>query len=116
MKTIILVCGLLVTVSSFAKLPTLSEEAKAKAAEAKAKTGWSDKVAAFQLCKAQDKVAAQYLKAKAAPTPGAPAGTAPCVDPGPYVAAPIPAATPPAAAVATAPATSAGSAPSATKK
>ncbi|WP_428851529.1 hypothetical protein [Imbroritus primus] len=74
---------------ALAKLPPLSEEAKAKAAEAKAKAGWSDKVAAYQLCRAQDRAAAAYTAAmkqqgKEA-KPGASA--APCTDPGPYVAA-----------------------------
>ena len=44
-----------------AKLPALNDEAKAKAAEATARTAWSDKVGAFQLCKAQDRVAARYM-------------------------------------------------------
>lgn len=69
-----------------AKLPTLSDEAKAKAAETASKTAWSDKVGAYQLCQSQDKVAASYRKTSAAagkaasaadPTPG-------CTDPGPY--------------------------------
>lgn len=86
MKKVILIAALLLSASSFAKLPEPGEEAKLKAAEAKAKASWSDKVSAYQLCKAQDRVAASYLKAKggAVPTPLAmPA----CADPGPYVAA-----------------------------
>jgi len=67
---------------SLAKLPALSPEAKVKAEEVKAKAAWSDKLAAFQLCKSQDKVAARYLKGKDAkavvPTP-------PCADPGPFL-------------------------------
>ncbi|AZP13083.1 hypothetical protein [Undibacterium parvum] len=116
MKKIILIAGFCIAslglaTSSFAKLAAPSEEAKLKAAEAKAKTAWSDKVGAYQLCKAQDKVAAGYLKAKgsAAPTPLA---TPACADPGPYVAAPagpapLAAATPASAVVATSPAASA---------
>jgi len=68
-----------------AKLPAPTPEAKAKADEAKAKTAWSDKVAAYKLCLAQDKVAADYFKHKGAgkkPSMPMPA----CVDPGPYVA------------------------------
>ena len=66
-----------------AKLPAPSEEAQAKAAEAKAKADWSGKVAAYQLCKSQDKVAAGYrAKQKNAPKPAA--GIAPCADPGPF--------------------------------
>lgn len=72
-----------------AKLPPPSEEAKAKAAEAAAKTAWSNKVAAFQLCQAQDRAAANYrakrtLNAKEVATP---VETPPCADPGPFVAA-----------------------------
>jgi hypothetical protein len=73
MKTVLvssvltLACGLVV-----AKLPPPDDAAKAKAAETAAKTAWQAKVAAFQLCKAQDKVAAAYMKtAKAAPKPAA---------------------------------------------
>ena len=84
-----------------AKLPPLSPEAKLKADEAKAKTAWSDKVAAFQLCKAQERSAANYVKtAKAAGKETKPAtDTLPCADPGPFVP-PVP----PVAAAASAPA------------
>ncbi|WP_298926161.1 hypothetical protein [uncultured Ramlibacter sp.] len=96
--------------------PVLDDAAKAKAAEAAAKTAWQGKVDNWQLCKAQDKVAAQYRKTAgmvpakdlkdakaAAPTaPAAPvaaasaAGTpvaaapviAPCTDPGPFAYTP----------------------------
>lgn len=86
-----------------AKLPPPSPEAKAKADEAKAKTAWNDKVSAFQLCKAQDRVAARYM---AASSPAAKPAPSACVDPGPFVydpnapqpAAAAPAAAPPAAA------------------
>jgi hypothetical protein len=72
-----------------AKLPPLSDEAKAKAAEAAAKAAWSDKVGAYQLCLVMDKVAARYLAdaAKAGKTLQ-PAATPPCTDPGPFVYAP----------------------------
>ena len=90
MKKWIFMCGILLAASSFAKLPALSAEAKAKAEEAKAKTAWSDKVAAFQLCKSQDKVAAQYWKTKGAAASGVAASIPACADPGPYVpAAPV---------------------------
>ncbi len=79
----------LFSVSAMAKLPALSEEAKAKAAEAAAKTAHGNKVADFQLCKSREKVAAHYYKtAKASgkqTTP--PVATPPCADPGPFVAA-----------------------------
>jgi hypothetical protein len=96
--------------AALAKLPAPSDEAKAKAAEAAAKTAWAGKVDGYLLCKSQDRVAAHAAKtAKAAgkevkPAPALPA----CADPGPYVsaaAAAAPAASAPAAApVAAAPA------------
>ena len=49
-------CGVAV-----AKLPPLDDAAKAKAAEAAAKSAWQAKVDGYQLCKAQDKVAAAAL-------------------------------------------------------
>ncbi|HMJ49501.1 MAG TPA: hypothetical protein VK440_02895 [Burkholderiales bacterium] len=80
---------------SYAKLPPPSEEAKAKAAEAKAKAEYGDKVGAYQLCLAQNKIAENYLKAK-----GQKAELPACQNPGPFGAAPAaaPAATPPQAA------------------
>jgi hypothetical protein len=45
-----------------AKLPPLDDAAKAKAAEAAAKAAWQAKIDAYQLCKAQDRVAALYTK------------------------------------------------------
>ncbi len=88
--------------NALAKLPAPSDQAKAKAAEAAAKTAWSGKVAAFQLCKAQDKVVAHYKKMPVAKATKAPAkGAAPagaCADPGPFVYAPNTAATPAAVA------------------
>ncbi|HXD04483.1 MAG TPA: hypothetical protein VN680_00410 [Burkholderiaceae bacterium] len=78
--------ALLLGAAAQAKLPALSPEAKDKAAEAAAKTAWSDKVAAYQLCKSQDQTAAGYFKA--AKTSGktvAPATETPaCADPGPF--------------------------------
>jgi hypothetical protein len=91
----------LFSASAMAKLPPLSDEAKAKAAEAAAKTAHGNKVADFQLCKSREKVAAHYYKtAKASgkqTTP--PVATPPCADPGPFVAA-APAAAAPAVAAA----------------
>jgi hypothetical protein len=97
-----LVVASLFSASVMAKLPALSDEAKAKAAEAAAKTAHGNKVADFQLCKSREKVAAHYYKtAKSSgkqTTP--PVATPPCADPGPFVAA-APAAAP--AAIAAAP-------------
>lgn len=89
--------GLAMTVSAAAKLPPLSDEAKAKAAEAAAKTAHGNKVADFQLCKSMEKVATRYAaeagKAGKATTP---TPTPACADPGPF--------SPPGAAPAAAPA------------
>ena len=85
---------LLLTVSSVAlaklPIPVLTDEAKAKAAETAAKTAWAGKVESYQLCKAQDKVAANYYKtAKAAGKETKPAAAVPpCGDPGPFAYVP----------------------------
>lgn len=107
MKTLLAgIALLMITGSVVAKLPAPSDEAKAKAAEAAAKTAHAGKVDAYLLCKAQDKVAARQnkgSKAKAkdkddkATAPALP----PCADPGPFVYTP---AAPAAAASAAAPA------------
>jgi hypothetical protein len=83
-----------------AKLPAPSDEAKAAAAATAAKAAWADKVGAYKLCLAQDRVAAGFKKTAmaagkdvaavqtAAPASGAaptPVSVAGCVDPGPYV-------------------------------
>ena len=104
-----LVLASLFSVSAMAKLPALSDEAKAKAAEAAAKTAYGNKVADFQLCKSREKVAAHYYKtAKASGKPtNPPVATPPCVDPGAFVAAA------PAAPAAVAAAPAAGAKPAA---
>lgn len=83
------VLATLFSASVMAKLPAPSDEAKAKAAEAAAKTAHGNKVADFQLCKSREKVAAHYYKTAKATgkqtTP--PVATPPCADPGPFVAA-----------------------------
>ena len=106
----ILVFSVLVAASglAYAKLPAPDDATKAKAAETTAKAAWQAKVDGYQLCKSQDKVAAQYMKtagktaangAKPTPAPasaaqppvaaasGTPVATAqlpPCADPGPF--------------------------------
>jgi hypothetical protein len=102
----------LTSTATLAKLPAPSDEAKAKAAEAAAKTAWSGKVDGFLLCKSQDKAAAHYYKTSKSSKPAV--TTPPCADPGafiyplPVVAAPAAGATPavaaPAVAAAVAPA------------
>lgn len=75
------------SLSALAKLPAPSEEAKAKAAEAAAKTAHAGKVDAYKLCKSQDKVAAHLRRSGKAGKDAKPVSTAPCADPGPYKAA-----------------------------
>lgn len=72
--------------SAWAKLPPLNDEAKAKAAEAAAKTAHGNKVADFQLCKSMDRVAAVYRdSAKKSGKDVKPATETPaCADPGPF--------------------------------
>ena len=70
------------------KLPPLSDEDKAKAAQTAAKAAWDDKVSLYKTCLAMDRVAEVYRRdlkgvGKQIPSPTA---TAPCADPGPYVA------------------------------
>jgi hypothetical protein len=79
-----------------AKLPPLSDDAKAKAAEAAAKAAWTDKVGLYQLCKSMDRVADAYRKSPSAAGKEIPGPTAtPCVDPGPYATPVTPAASKP---------------------
>ena len=89
----LIICAALAAPAS-AKLPAPSDEAKAKAAETAAKSAWTDKVGAYQLCQAMNRTAEYYRKAqKAAGTEApAPVDTPPCTDPGPYAA---PASAPP---------------------
>jgi hypothetical protein len=105
---------LAVSTAALAKLPALSDEAKAKAAETAAKTAWTSKMDNYLLCKSQDKVAASYYKtALATGKPTKPAATvAPCADPGAFVYTPPEAAKPVEAAGAHSPAATAASPPS----
>jgi hypothetical protein len=82
-----LLYALPVAAPALAKLPPPSPEQKAAADEAAARNAWNDKVGAYQLCKADDKVAEKYrADAKAAGKNTLPAiPTPPCTDPGPYV-------------------------------
>jgi hypothetical protein len=106
--------ALLASSAVLAKLPALSDEAKAKAAEAAAKAAWAGKVDSYLLCKSQDKVAAAYFKsAKAAgkETKSA-AALPPCTDPGAFAYTPSEAVKPIEAAGAHSPAATAVSPPS----
>ncbi|WP_332752080.1 hypothetical protein [Hydrogenophaga sp.] len=93
MKRSLLCLSMLLATSVFAKLPApvLTEEAKAKAEEAKAKTAWAAKVDSYKLCLSMDRAASNYFKTAAASGKSVkPAAAVPaCADPGPftYVAA-----------------------------
>jgi len=112
----ILISLLVLSASSLvaAKLPALNDEAKAKAAEAAAKTAWTAKVDNYLLCKSQDKVAASYYKTAKATGKQTQAATAtpPCADAGAFVYTPPVAAKPIEAAGAHSPAATAASPPS----
>jgi len=77
----------------FAKLPPPTDEEKAKAAEAAAKSAWSDKVGLYQLCVSMDRTADAYRKSASAAgkSVSSPVATPPCADPGPYVSLATPA-------------------------
>ena len=98
-------CGALAKIPA----PVLSDEAKAKAAEAAAKTAHGNKLADFQLCKSMDRVAVRYQgDVKKAGKEAKPAtATPPCSDPGAFVYPPPVAAAAPTAAPAAPAATAA---------
>ncbi len=101
MKRIALLAACAMTAGvALAKLPALSDDAKAKAAEASAKTAHGDKVAGFQLCKSMNRTAAfYYAEAKRANKDvKAPTATPDCADPGAFVYPPPAAGAAPAAA------------------
>jgi hypothetical protein len=113
----LLTLGALLAASAAAKLPPLSDDAKAKAAEAAAKTAHGNKVADFQLCKSMNKTAAVYYEQskKANKDVKAPTATPDCADPGPFGAAPAAPAAVPAAAPAKPPAPADAGKPAAKK-
>jgi hypothetical protein len=112
----ILIAALFASLSTvvLAKLPPVSDEAKAKAAEAAAKAAWAGKVDGYLLCKSMDKVAASYYKtAKAAgKETKPPVATPACADPGAFSYTPPEAAKPIEASGAHSPAATATSPPS----
>ena len=95
LPTLLATLLLALSTSAFAKLPPPNDEAKAKAAEAAAKTAHTAKADGYLLCKSQDKVAAHVQRTNKAKA-GKPAATPPCADPGKFVYTP-PEATPTAA-------------------
>ena len=85
MKASLVVLLALASAFAFAALPPAPPAAQEQASEAKAKAAWTDKVAAYQLCKSQDRVVETYRKSHTSDKPAsAPAQMPPCVDPGPY--------------------------------
>jgi hypothetical protein len=72
---------------ALAKLPPLSDEAKAKAAETAAKSAWTDKVGGYKLCQSIERTAEYYRKTAASTGKPAPAATETpaCADPGAFV-------------------------------
>ena len=111
------VSAMLFAQGAWAKLPVpvLDDAAKAKAAEATAKTAWSGKLDGFLLCKSMDKAAAHYQKTAAAAGRATKPATAtpPCSDPGAFVYPPVAA---PAVATAAPAAAPAAVAPAPAKK
>lgn len=111
-RLILVVASGLLAVGSFAKIPApvLTDEAKAKAAEATAKTAHNGKVDGYKLCLSMEKASAHYYKtAQTAGKATKPAtATPPCADPDAFVYPPLaapataaaPAASTPAAGVA----------------
>jgi hypothetical protein len=92
MKRLLLCSALLLGFAAHAKLPApvLTDEAKAKAAEAAAKTAWTAKVDTYKLCLAQDRAAANHQKTAKAKglelKPVVAAGA--CADPGAFAYVP----------------------------
>jgi hypothetical protein len=114
-RLIFIAVSTLLAASSFAKIPApvLTDEAKAKAAEATAKTAFNGKADGYKLCMSMEKASAHYFKTalSAGKTTKPATATPPCVDPGAFVYPPpaVPAtaaapATPAPAAAATLPA------------
>ncbi|MEI6612695.1 hypothetical protein [Polynucleobacter sp.] len=81
----------LASAAAFATLPPLTPEAQEAANLAKAKAAYGDKVGAFQLCQAQNRVADRF-RASGTPAPGACTAPPPFVAPVTAAAAPAPAA------------------------
>ena len=91
-KIIAFVFGALLGATAFAALPPLTPEQAEAAALTKAKAAYGDRVSAYQLCQAQNRIADRF-RVSGTPAPAA------CVAPPPFVApvaaaAPVPAAAP----------------------
>lgn len=83
--------------TAWSRLPPASPAAQAKAEEAHGIAVHADKVAAYQLCEAMDRVAAGWFAAakKAGRTVAPPVPTPACVDPGAFTPSAAPAAAKP---------------------
>jgi hypothetical protein len=83
--TIVLVAALSAGLA-LAKLPPPTDEARAKAAEAAAKSAWTDKVGAYKTCLAIERTAQRYRQSRSAGAQSVPvaANTPSCSDPGPF--------------------------------
>ena len=97
MRVVLAVITLAYMGLAWGKLPPLSDDDKAKAAQTVAKAAWNDKVSLYKACLAMDRVAEVYrrdLKSQGKQIPVT-TPTAPCADPGPYVAPVTPVASKP---------------------
>ena len=112
MKHPMLLAAALLATAATAKIPApvLDDAAKAKAAEAAAKTAWQTKVDNYLLCKAQDRVAAAYKKTSGTTVSGKDVKLTAATSPSNAPATPAAPAAAPAAA-ASAPAVSASGTP-----
>lgn len=84
------IAGVALAAAVGAKLPApqLSDEQKAKAQEAAAKSAHASKVDAFQLCRSMERVSERYARDMQAKGKAIqPTQTAACADPGPFQAA-----------------------------
>ena len=107
-------CGLAFGSVAMAKLPAPTPEQQQVAALNAAKTAHANKVAAFQLCEAENRVADTFIKQqKAKGNTFTPEATPPCVNPGPFVPPPELAAVAAAQAAPAKPAAPAAAAPAA---
>lgn len=86
LKSIITIACALAAGAAMAKLPPLSPEQQAAADLAKAKAAYDAKVAAYQLCSAEVRVADTFIKQqKAKGKTYTPEATPPCDKPAPFV-------------------------------
>jgi hypothetical protein len=105
MKSILIAAavGMALAAPVFAKLPApapMNDEQKLKAEEAKQRTAWQGKVAAYQQCQAEGAVVDKYVKSQRAKGKDLKLDPGTCVNPGPFTMA----AAAPAAPAAPAPA------------